>query len=127
MTVIPFPGAVKPGLKSRTDVLLPNGPTRRVRQKRRLGSVAMRKARDELERHAWAVANNLTWLREIVKANPDPRGVEAMMDDWEDERVGDIGPTLEWLIAFAEIWRRRQMRSHKMSVVPAETLSPPAT
>lgn len=86
--------------------------------KRERRGVASRRARASLEKHAMTLESCLTWLAAISKANPDPRSVEALIDEhFEEFFDGDVAGVLEWLARFAEVWERRMIRKIKPRLV----------
>lgn len=77
----------------------------------------MRKALNALENQAMNVPNYLRWLGESIADDPDPRAVVALMYAWDDEQLGDVGPTLDWLGRFADELARHRARRHVLRSV----------
>lgn len=82
MVVIQFPGR-RPVVKTRSDVLGVSGP-RAPRRRRRLGNPEMRRVLLELTHMAWTTENCLRWLAEVVRSDPDGRGIIALLEDDAD-------------------------------------------
>ena len=52
--------------------------------KRRIGSLATRKARNAIQRDADTMESCLLWLFQIAKADHDPRAIATMIEHWDN-------------------------------------------
>lgn len=104
-------------------MLLPNYG-RQPRRKRRLGSVASRKALKELNRDADTIECCLMWLLEIVRSGHDPRAIAAFVDeyDWHQFTRADL---VSASAAFSAILDAYAKHLHTgLTVVPPEQDAP---
>lgn len=116
--VFPFSSRLRLGapVKSTTDMALPlqrREPTigelyakmkkgAAPNRKRRLGNVAMRKARDSLVDDAGGLESCFQWMLQIVERDHDPRGLAAFLDEYEEWAVFKNDGDVDRLLGFLE-------------------------